>query len=301
MGNVLALATDSPPSAAVLGVLGCIGDYLGLEERDGAGATCRMCRMANRRRTLDTLNDVYFYEDSLWTKECDSMRIANIVYMPDGKNFDFTTESRPALAVVPTEHKGYGLYAAQVIPSNKSILRYCGEMIKSAECVRRYQGYDVRKLNYVLTMKEIENRGENPATIVTNIDATLKGGVARYINHSCDPNLEVVMDRDISAFDGSNRPPNLIGVPTFVSRRVIVPGEELTFDYASSDLIETLECRQTVGEKKRSLSWGVHPEGGKKRKRFVDSRAMETSAYDTRVPCYCGEKACRGWLLISNH
>ncbi|CAN0383233.1 unnamed protein product, partial [Ectocarpus fasciculatus] len=172
------------------------------------------------------------------------------------------------LSVVSTEHKGLGLFSTQSVPANTTILRYCGEMIKSKECIQRYQSYDAHKLNYILTVKEIYDGGENPVTIVTNIDATLKGGVARYINHCCDPNLDVVMDREIAAFGTSDRPANLIGVPTFVTRRLILPGEELAFDYASSDLV----------------------------KRDSDNIDRKGTC-DSRVPCYCGANNCRGWLL----
>jgi len=49
------------------------------------------------------------------------------------------------------------------------------------------------------------------------IDATLGGNVARWINHSCDPNCEAFED-------GARR--------IFVeARRTIRPGEELTYDY----------------------------------------------------------------------
>ena len=55
------------------------------------------------------------------------------------------------------------------------------------------------------------------------IDATRRGGKARYINHSCDPNCE-------------SRIIKVEGRPRIViySKRAIAPGEELNYDYKFS-------------------------------------------------------------------
>ena len=52
------------------------------------------------------------------------------------------------------------------------------------------------------------------------IDATFYGNKARYINHSCDPNLK----SDKLVVNGET---HII----FMANRVIESGEELTFDY----------------------------------------------------------------------
>lgn len=52
------------------------------------------------------------------------------------------------------------------------------------------------------------------------IDATSKGGIFRYINHSCDPNCETQK----WTVDGES----CIGI---FSKKFIKRGEELTFDY----------------------------------------------------------------------
>ena len=53
------------------------------------------------------------------------------------------------------------------------------------------------------------------------IDANFEGNDARWINHSCAPNCEAVLDED----DGSKS-------RVFIeSIRAIKPGEELTYDY----------------------------------------------------------------------
>lgn len=52
------------------------------------------------------------------------------------------------------------------------------------------------------------------------VDATKRGGLARFINHSCDPNCYT----KIITVDGQKK----IGI---YSRRSIVDGEELFYDY----------------------------------------------------------------------
>ena len=55
------------------------------------------------------------------------------------------------------------------------------------------------------------------------IDANFEGNDARWINHSCDPNCEAVLDEDE---DDSKRSRVFIE-----AIRSIKPGEELTYDY----------------------------------------------------------------------
>jgi hypothetical protein len=60
---------------------------------------------------------------------------------------------------------------------------------------------------------------------------------AKYLNHSCDPNLGVKMNRS--------------GLPDFYALRTIEPGEHLTFDYAMTEYVleemelghERTQCR----------------------------------------------------------
>ena len=63
------------------------------------------------------------------------------------------------------------------------------------------------------------------------IDATFYGNKARYINHSCDPNLK----SDKLVVNGET---HII----FMANRHIESGEELTFDYQFDYEAEKLEC-----------------------------------------------------------
>ena len=56
------------------------------------------------------------------------------------------------------------------------------------------------------------------------IDANHKGNKARWINHSCDPNCEAVIEEH----DGKNRKKDKVFIEAI---RAIKPGEELTYNY----------------------------------------------------------------------
>ena len=58
------------------------------------------------------------------------------------------------------------------------------------------------------------------------IDASKKGNISRFFNHSCDPNMEVKIFRNVYCFPSVQ----------FFSKRDIKYGEELTFDYFSNIL-----------------------------------------------------------------
>ncbi len=70
------------------------------------------------------------------------------------------------------------------------------------------------------------------------IDANHKGNKARWINHSCDPNCEALIDEH----DGKNRKKDRVVIEAI---RDIKAGEELTYNYGI-----TLDERHTAHLKK---------------------------------------------------
>ena len=70
------------------------------------------------------------------------------------------------------------------------------------------------------------------------IDANYKGNKARWMNHSCDPNCEAVIEEH----DGKNRKKDKVFIEAV---RNIKPGEELTYNYGI-----TLEEKHTARLKK---------------------------------------------------
>jgi len=106
----------------------------------------------------------------------------------------------------------YGVYAQERIPARRKVIEYTGERISRRETKRRGQG----RFTYLFTL-------DNYWTV----DGAFGGSGAEIINHSCDPNLRACIFK---------------GHILYMSKRVILPGEELTVDYLFSDKIEEVRC-----------------------------------------------------------
>ena len=115
-------------------------------------------------------------------------------------------ESSPLIEARNSAIHGTGVYAVAPIKKGTRILEYIGERISHAEADRRYE-------------RKGADDGHTFLFIASNrtvIDATGGGNDARYINHSCNPNCETVIEQS----------------RVFVECiRNIKPGEELGYDY----------------------------------------------------------------------
>jgi uncharacterized protein len=101
---------------------------------------------------------------------------------------------------------GRGVYAIAAISKGTRIIEYTGERITHAEADRRYE-------------EKGDDDGHTFLFIASNrtvIDAGVNGNEARFINHSCSPNCETVIERSRVFID---------------ALRDIKPGEELGYDY----------------------------------------------------------------------
>ena len=74
--------------------------------------------------------------------------------------------------------QGLGLYAAKDLEKHTMVIEYIGDLIRNEVANRREKEYDNQ--NRGVYMFRIDND--------TVVDATMTGGPARYINHSCCPN-----------------------------------------------------------------------------------------------------------------
>ncbi|XP_064470937.1 histone-lysine N-methyltransferase 2C-like isoform X3 [Ornithodoros turicata] len=120
------------------------------------------------------------------------------------------TEWRNNVYLARSRIQGLGLYATRDLDKHTMVIEYIGQLIRNEIAERNEAIY------------EAQNRGVYMFRLEENrvIDATLSGGLARYMNHSCSPNCvaEVVqIDRE-----------NKILITT---NRRITRGEELTYDY----------------------------------------------------------------------
>jgi len=104
------------------------------------------------------------------------------------------------------------------------VIEYVGEKIRHSVADRREKYYEKIGVGdcYLFNLEDKEHV----------IDATFYGNKARYINHSCEPNLK----SENILVDGK---PHII----FTALRHIKEGEELTFDYKFEyEANNQLEC-----------------------------------------------------------
>ena len=106
--------------------------------------------------------------------------------------------------------QGVGAFALQDIPKGTRLIEYTGERITHAEADRRYDDEVMRRHHTFLFIL-------NSRTI---LDAAVGGNEARYLNHSCDPNCEAIIERGHIWLDAKKRIP---------------AGTELVYDYQYED------------------------------------------------------------------
>src|SRR5688572_6691652 len=80
---------------------------------------------------------------------------------------------------------GRGVVATRDIAAGEKLVEYVGEIITSGEADRRYPWDDTKPHHTFLF-------SVNSRKI---IDAAHRGNVARWINHSCNPNCEAVIEK----------------------------------------------------------------------------------------------------------
>ncbi|TMW46477.1 hypothetical protein DOY81_008445, partial [Sarcophaga bullata] len=142
--------------------------------------------------------------------------------------------------VFRTEKKGFGIMADIEILPGEFIMEYVGEVIDTEEFEKRRIMYSQDKNRHYYFMALRSD---------AIIDATIKGNISRFINHSCDPNAETQK----WTVNGELR----IG---FFSRKSIMPGEEITFNYqyqrygreAQRCYCESANCRGWIGQEPTS-------------------------------------------------
>lgn len=140
-----------------------------------------------------------------------------------------------------SELHGLGVFATRKIPAGTRLIEYTGERLTDAESDARYPEDDESGAHHTFLFSIDDD---------VVIDAAYHGNDARWINHSCDPNCDAIVEN---------------GRLWIETVRDVKRGEELAYDYAY-ELEErhspaakrrypcrcgTAKCRGTILAKKR--------------------------------------------------
>lgn len=241
-------------------------------------------------------------------------------------NCDAQTISRPKIAVCSTDYSvmyineslGWGLYSNRTIAKFELLIAYCGELVRTSAVATRLKSSQQNNkqagMNYVLTMREhVTKQSRTSASsnsagaqgldvdiLSTSIDASRMGNIARFVNHSCDPNAEIIMLRD--------SPTSILGIPVLRAVKTIAPTEQITFDYGACE-DSTLLANVSKAD---AFSSGTNLLGTNHKRACTDLRSGD---YDVtshkkkaklaevmeanpicRSVCYCGARCCSGFL-----
>ena len=111
---------------------------------------------------------------------------------------------------------GNGVFATADIPAETELVEYKGRLLTHAQADRLYDGTTDTGHTFLFTL--------NDRYV---IDANVDGNVARWINHSCNPNCRAVIEENQEGRRSKDR----VLIETL---RTIRAGEELTYDYGIS-------------------------------------------------------------------
>lgn len=156
-----------------------------------------------------------------------------------------------AVTVQGSSVHGWGLFADQPFRKGDVVAEYVGEYISNAVADSREKIYQERRIqDYQFRVDE---------NLV--IDATLKGGHGRYINHNCNPNCMAKI------VDG--QPPNRhLKRVMIIAQRDIKAREEITYDYQfplELDLDERIPCNCGSLLCRGFMNWDLPEKGSKNR------------------------------------
>jgi len=148
---------------------------------------------------------------------------------------------QPLFEVRGSPVHGLGAFALRRIRKGTRIVEYLGERVSHKEADRRYESKEANDAHTFLFIVDSK----------TVIDAGVDGNEARFLNHSCNPNCEsVIEDRRV-----------------FIEAiRTIEPGEEMTYDYQIQreeddppGIEEVFVCRCGFPQCRGTMLWPPDP------------------------------------------
>ncbi|XP_054847651.1 histone-lysine N-methyltransferase 2C isoform X2 [Eublepharis macularius] len=166
-------------------------------------------RFVLRPHTLNSTSTSKSFQSTV-TGELNAPYSKQFVHSKSSQYRKMKTEWKSNVYLARSRIQGLGLYAARDIEKHTMVIEYIGTIIRNEVANRKEKLY------------ESQNRGVYMFRIDNDhvIDATLTGGPARYINHSCAPNCVA----EVVAFERGHK-------IIISSSRRIQKGEELCYDY----------------------------------------------------------------------
>nr|XP_036855119.1 histone-lysine N-methyltransferase 2C isoform X6 [Manis javanica] len=162
-----------------------------------------------RPHTLNSTSTSKSFQSTV-TGELNAPYSKQFVHSKSSQYRKMKTEWKSNVYLARSRIQGLGLYAARDIEKHTMVIEYIGTIIRNEVANRKEKLY------------ESQNRGVYMFRMDNDhvIDATLTGGPARYINHSCAPNCVA----EVVTFERGHR-------IIISSSRRIQKGEELCYDY----------------------------------------------------------------------
>lgn len=137
-------------------------------------------------------------------------------------------QSLEIISTIKGSIEQYGLTTTKNIRKNSFICEYIGELLTKEEAERRCSiNEKLNKMNYIICLNE-KAIGSSENVIQTFIDPSSKGNIGRYINHSCDPNCQIL----------SVRIDSIVPKLGIFANRDISAGEEICFDYGHDSNVD---------------------------------------------------------------
>lgn len=133
----------------------------------------------------------------------------------------YDATASPPFVVRPSPMQGSGAFATHRIPAGTRLVEYAGQRLTPTQAEARYPDAPGQRHHTFLFAIDDE----------VVIDAAVDGNDARWINHSCAPNCDAMIEEQ------------RIWIETI---RDVLPGEELAYDYAF-----VLPVRHTPAMKQR--------------------------------------------------
>ncbi|KAM3929073.1 histone-lysine N-methyltransferase 2C isoform 3-T3 [Leptodactylus fuscus] len=166
-------------------------------------------RFVLRPHTLNSTSTSKSFQSTV-TGELNAPYSKQFVHSKSSQYRKMKTEWKSNVYLARSRIQGLGLYAARDIEKHTMVIEYIGTIIRNEVANRKEKLYESQ--NRGVYMFRIDNEHV--------IDATLTGGPARYINHSCAPNCVA----EVVTFEKGHK-------IIISSNRRIQKGEELCYDY----------------------------------------------------------------------